>query len=459
MTQARSLRTRLMVLILVPLIAVAAALGAWRAADAMATAEDLFDRSLLAATLAISRDVAVSGGDALSITTRDLVSEAAGGQIYYHVAGPDRVYITGYAYPPVRPTGLKPDEDLPTFYEALYWRKPVRAMVLLVPTQSGPVTGLSTVTVWQRRADRLAFARAQILRSLGLLAAILTALAAIIWFGVNRGLRPLADLEQAIGVRSSSDLGHIRRAVPREVRGIVSTLNALFDQVAESMRARDVFISNAAHQLRNPAAGMLALAEAAQSAGSEGEKAQRLAELKAAAERSARLTTQMLAFERLQSRAGSTPLERLDLDTLVTDVATRSAERILNAGVAFDYQGPDGPVTILGDRVMLEEAVENLIDNALRHGPPDLTRIAITLVASDGEAILTFSDDGTGLAPEDAGQAFERFSQLRSSDGSGLGLAIVAEVAGLHGANVAIDRVPKGASLSITFKTDRKSTV
>jgi two-component system sensor histidine kinase TctE len=63
-------------------------LGFWRFEVAQRTSETLFDRSLLAAALAISRDVAISGGDALSPSTRDFVSDAGGGELFYHVTGP-----------------------------------------------------------------------------------------------------------------------------------------------------------------------------------------------------------------------------------------------------------------------------------------------------------------------------------------------------------------------------------
>lgn len=444
-----SLRSRLLVLILTPLAIIACLLGYWRYTVGLATAEELFDRSLLATTLAISRDVTVSGGDALSITTRDLLAEAAGGQVFYHVAGPDRAYLTGYAYPPVPPAREQAEASRPLFYESLYHDLPVRALRLLEPTDTDGFKGLSAVTVWQQRADRQAFAQALAVQSAVLLGALVLALAVVTWLAVNRGLRPLLDLEHAIAIRSSDDLKSIERTVPPEVRGIVARLNELFAQVAESMRARDVFISNAAHQLRNPVAGMLALAEAAEGAGSELERGERLRELRSAAERTARLTTQMLALERV--RAGSPVLDVLDLGDLVERVAARNATRILNAGIKFDYSGPTQSVYIRGDAVMLEEVLENLLDNAMVHGGLALSCIEVTLRRSLEHVALVVADDGAGLKPEHAAVALDRFGQVGASHGSGLGLSIVAEVARAHGAKLAIETVDEGASLSVRF--------
>ena len=446
-----SLRVRLMVLILVPLAVIACLLGYWRYTIALNTAEELFDRALLAATLAVSRDVAVSGGDALSPTTEALIAEASGGQVFYHVSGPDRAYVIGYGYPPVPPSGLARERDLPTFYESVYRSDPVRALRLLEFTESGAIRGLATVTVWQRREDRHAFAISQAARSAVLLGLILASLALVIWFSVNRGLRPLTNLEDAIAARNSDDLSGIRRDVPNEVRGIVATLNDLFGQVRGAIEARDVFISDAAHQLKNPVAGMLALAEAADAATTEKERRQRVTELRSSAERTARLTNQMLTLERLRAQANDQLQQRVDLSQIVTEISTRNAERALKANVSFSFHGPDRPVIIFGDALMLAEALENLIDNSLRHGPPGLTEILVTLTREDADAVLTIADDGKGLSPEDEAAAFERFGQVHPSEGSGLGLSIARQVAEAHQAQIRIDAVDVGASVSIRF--------
>ena len=85
---------------------------------------------------------------------------------------------------------------------------------------------------------------------------LLATLAIVVWFGVARGLRPLLDLQGAIDLRSPDDLSEIKRPVPVEVQGVVKTLNRLFGQVENSINAYQVFISEAAHQLRNPAAAV-----------------------------------------------------------------------------------------------------------------------------------------------------------------------------------------------------------
>ena len=90
-----SLRLRLVLIILLPLLFIAGLIGTWAVYDAQLRASERFDRSLLSAVLAVSRDVAVSGGDALSPETSVLLQDTSGGRVFYHVYAPDGVFVTG----------------------------------------------------------------------------------------------------------------------------------------------------------------------------------------------------------------------------------------------------------------------------------------------------------------------------------------------------------------------------
>lgn len=248
---AMSLRLRLFLVILPPLLVVAVLLGLWRFEVAQRTSEELFDRSLMAAALAISRDVAISEGDALSPSTRRFISDAGGGEVFYHVTGPGGIYVTGYAYPPR--FGSEQPGDRPQYYLAEYRGEMMRVLRMTEIRTIDTLTGETIVTVWQRLSDRQAFARILALRAVALMAGLIVALALLVWFGVQIGLRPLSDLQNAIHQRSPDDLGPIKRAVPNEVSGIVSTLNRLLTQMRGSIDMHQAFISDAAHQLRNPA--------------------------------------------------------------------------------------------------------------------------------------------------------------------------------------------------------------
>lgn len=450
MAQTLSLRQRLFALILTPLVLMAVLLGYWRYTVAQQTASELFDRSLLATGLAIARDVAISDGDALLPSTRDLIRDASGGEVFYHATGPGGIYVTGYAYPPTG-TPRTADPYHPIFHEALYRGEPVRVLKLTERLTIDTLTGDATVTVWQRIADRNAIAYALAVRAVALILALLATLALVVWYGVQVGLRPLLDLEDAIEMRSPDDLSTIKRAVPEETRGIVETLNRLFRQVEASITAHQTFISDAAHQLRNPAAAIQSMAEAARDARTDEERRRRVDELVRAARSSARVTEQLLSLDRLQNAGGKVALEDFDLAELVAQTCADLAPAIFAAGVEFELATAPGPLPVRADAFFVSEALKNLIDNALKHGGKELSRIVVRTDREEGMATATVEDDGCGLSPDFASVAFNRFSQVEPTTGSGLGLAIALSVAERHGGSLRINPSATGASLKLAL--------
>ncbi len=444
-----SLRVRLFALILGPLLLIGAALSAWRYSVAVATATELYDRALLVTALAVSRDVAISGGDALSAITRRFVADAAGGEVFYHVAGPAGSYVTGYASPPVSRTKLLKTPYRPVYFEAMYLKVPVRVMRLVERNVSEAVRGDSIVTVWQHLRDRESFATELGVRAASLMGVLFAAMAVVIWFGVKYGLRPLDDLHRAIAIRSADDLSPIKRPVPVEVQGIVETLNRLFGQVAQSIEAKQVFIANAAHQLRNPVAAVQSMAEAVQATEDPVEREWRLKELVAASRSNARVAEQLLSLGRL----GDAKLRRepVCFGQLAQRLCSAAAPAILAQGLEFEYRAADEACWVNADRALLREAVINLIDNAQAHGGEHLSTIRVVLTQQEGWALLSVQDDGRGLHPQDSQRAFARFSQIEPSAGSGLGLSICLSVAQQHDGWLRIDEVAQGASVTLAL--------
>jgi len=241
-------------------------IGIWAVIDAQNRAQTRFNSGLLSAALAVSRDVAASSGDALSPSTNALLRDTSGGQVFYHVYAPDGVFVTGYATPPVPITEVFVDREGQQYYDGVHQSRFVRAIRFTDGMQIDGLSGDFTVTIWQDQDLLQKNIRDLSQRTLGVISILVLTVALIVWFGVRRGLGPLLDLEDAIARRSSGDLSAIRRAVPEETAGIVATLNRLFGQVSDTMAAQSEFIGNAAHQLRNPIAGVMSLAESVASA-------------------------------------------------------------------------------------------------------------------------------------------------------------------------------------------------
>ncbi|XXK30180.1 sensor histidine kinase [Rhodobacteraceae bacterium nBUS_24] len=436
-----SLRTRLLILILLPLLIVAFSATFWRYMEARKTAENIFDRQLIMLCLAVSRDVAYSGGDSLSVTTQNLFEQAAGGAIYYHVYGPDGSFVTGYSSPPVRDAAESLEHNIPFQFNARHLGRNVRAVSLAEPVIIGGISGVSVVTVWQELEPRQKFARNLALQAAFITALLVLTAASVVIFGVRLGLRPLGRLEAAIKTRSPSDIRPIERPVPIEARGIVSRLNILFQQLTEAQEARDRLISNAAHQLRNPVAAIHSMAQATLAAKSLSSSKERAMELVAETRRTVRLTNQMLSLERLRGVKHSLHLG--DVNIAVKELTLRLAPKVLDRDVEFTVHVNKQALNAKFDPMLLNEAITNLVENALQHGGALLSEIIVSVTGSDGFVVIHVENDGDKIKQNEIEVCFDRFSQIGEHAGSGLGLAIVHEIAKIHKGEIRVATEPR----------------
>lgn len=451
MFNPNSLRLRLFYLILLPLIAVAMVLGAWYFLQTRDKAHDAFDRTLLSAAVAIARDVAFSEGDAMQSSTHELIGDNAGGKIFYHVTGPNGDYITGYGYPPPLTTASKTDDNSIYFYDTTYRGEPVRMIAIQGHNGNSAIRGLASIKVWQYLTDREQFVREPTIRAVAILLIMLLALALTVWVGVKTGLSPLHDLQHAIEQRSADDLSLIKRRVPVEVKGIVSTLNRLFKQVTGYIEAHQNFISDAAHQLRNPMAATLAMAESLSDAKTEEEKLDRLQALLKSARKSARITTQLLALERVSNPDLIAQTEIFDLNQLVKEEAAEFGYKVLKVGLNFEFNMSAQALMVNADMVLIAEAIKNLLDNALVHGGKEMTFVRVSTEATTTTHCVNVCNDGKSLTAEDEKMIFARFRQLESGEGSGLGLPIVEKIMQRSNGQVKLNHVAKGVSISLHF--------
>ncbi len=446
-----SLRLRLFAIILAPLLVISIGIGIWRVDEARDTAADLYDKSLLFTALAVSRDVALRDGDAISPETEKLLGATAGGPVRYHVYAPDGVFVTGYATPPVPVSSISSQNEAFAYFDAIDKGRAVRVLRLKYVTQIAEFSGSFTITVWQDADVREKFARALAIRAFASIAALIGTAAFLVWFGVHLGLKPLVELEEAVSRRNPEDLSPIQRAVPVETQGLVNRLNRLFAQVTNSMEAQAAFISDASHQLRNPIAGVRALGESILTAKTLKTAKERAADLVVAAARTGALAENLMTLERARAASHLAPVDRVDLNVMLADVV--SATPCARAPVTFHRATT--PQVVAADETMLREAVKNLIDNACVHGGETLTRIDVRLTGTPEHVTITVADDGDGVDPADFPTIRARFGQADPGQGSGLGLSITEAIAKRHGGRLALNAVARGFSATLILPRRR----
>jgi signal transduction histidine kinase len=235
-----------------------------------------------------------------------------------------------------------------------------------------------------------------------------------------------------------------------ELRSLGETLNEMLERIDGAMARERAFVANASHELRSPLAIIKGELELALRPGRSPDEL-RAAICSAAEEtdRVVQLAEDLLVIARLDQ--GKLPVrpEPISAGALLEDVRTRFTGRIAQAGRELRVE-PSRSVTLDVDRLRVEQAIGNLVENALRHGAGPIVLSA----EPAGEMVeLHVRDGGPGFPPEFAADAFERFSRAdpgRGRGGAGLGLSIVDAIARAHGGTAGL-RTGDGADVWIAL--------
>ncbi|MGE0229676.1 MAG: ATP-binding protein [Dehalococcoidia bacterium] len=236
-----------------------------------------------------------------------------------------------------------------------------------------------------------------------------------------------------------------------EVYRLGETLNEMIERLEASAARERAFVADASHELRTPLAALRTeLDLALRRPRSAEEAADALRSVEEEVARLGRLVDDLLTLARLDDDAGAAQLRREQLAVLA--LCGRVKERFEAEATALDraveVRCPDG-LSVDGDAFRLEQALANLVDNALRHGAGDVVIEAHD--AGDGVE-LAVRDSGGGFERAFVDRAFERFTrgdESRAGGGTGLGLAIVRSVARAHGGGARIEQGNGGASVVV----------
>jgi two-component system sensor histidine kinase TctE len=346
--------------------------------------------------------------------------------------------------------------DLPTLAgtgarDAAFAGQQVRLTGRAVLQGGIPLTLTLATTVRQRQQVRASIVRALILLEV----AFTLALAGLAWFSISNGLAPLAQLRSALNRRERADLAPLDpAATPRELAAVVVAFNSLLERLAAAARAQDAFLADVAHQLRNPLAGAkLQLEWLAARHQADPESLRALALMKQANERMIRQTSQLLALARAEpSRSIRARFKPLDLAALVAESVQLFVTQAAGRGIDIGFELDAAPLR--GERFMLRDLVDNLVDNALRYTPHGGSVTVRTHMGADG-AVLEVEDSGPGIPAAKRARVFQRHVRLdQQSSGSGLGLAIVRDIAKVHGASAVVTDAEgeSGALFIVKFK-------
>ena len=295
----------------------------------------------------------------------------------------------------------------------------------------------------------------QLLAALLIVAPIALLLSSALGYWLSRAaLRPVEEMRIEAAAISGEDPG--RRLHPGEAHDEITrlgeTLNQMLDRLEGAITRERSFVADASHELRTPLALMKAeldLALRKPRTGPELEEALRSAS--AETDRLVRLAEDLLVLA--QADDGRLPLHRDDLSAaaLLASVQQAFQARADATGRTIQTDAANG-VALTGDRLRLEQALGNLVDNALRHGSGE---VSLSALDRNGQVELHVVDQGQGFPPDFLPRAFERFGRAddaRTSGGAGLGLALAAAIAEAHeGSAHAANRDGGGADVWLSI--------
>ena len=302
----------------------------------------------------------------------------------------------------------------------------------------------------------------------------LAAAAALGWWVVRVGLRPLEQVERTADAIAEGDL---TRRVPEarpttEVGRLARALNAMLERIQDAFKQRDRteaelrrseerlrrFVADVSHELRTPLTAVSAYAELFdRGARAQPEDLARvMTGIRAETARMDLLVEDLLLLARLDE---GRPLERRPVELV------RVAAEAVDAAQTVDSSWPaqvvaSEPVDIVGDSARLRQVIDNLLANVRAHTPAG-TRTTVRVAREASDAVVEVCDDGPGLSAEQAEKAFERFyraevSRSRQYGGAGLGLSIVAAIVAAHGGSVGVSETEGGgATFTIRLPADQ----
>ncbi|MDR5857736.1 sensor histidine kinase [Caballeronia sp. LZ062] len=446
-SRRRSLRTRLLVWLIVPMT-VFGLIAAWVThVNARRTAGLLQDAALLAAARVMAADVRWSGHDlvaSISPSTIQIVGTEEGDQVFYRVEIAGGAVIAGTSdFPRTTLTGS------PQWYDAKVGDLPVRAVSLERPmVDSGRTVGLIVSlgrTLTSRDALIASLWKPQLVYILGsIVAAIL-----LVCAGLALELRPLGKLARGLMADPLRSRARIDSTdLHTELQPMVSAFNASLDVIERQTATQRRFIAAAAHQMRTPLTLLGSQLQYARRQNSLDEVRETLAAMHHSNRAMVTLINQLLILAQAEA-ADYTAFagEAVNLRTVVTraleELALMSRRRDIELAVSFD-----GKLVVTGSEPLLSAVISNLIDNAIRYSPGG-TRVTIEAQQKEAVVRIVVVDEGPGIPAALRDRVFEPFFRASEEEGSGLGLAIAREIVRAHGGTISLSDVSAGRGTNV----------
>jgi two-component system, OmpR family, sensor histidine kinase TctE len=428
-----------------------------------------YDKALYRTALALADQVSLEElGVQLTLpqVAKDLLEFDEDDDIYFRIIGPSGDLISTHTNLPPPKTYPKNDQFL--YYDASLNTEKLRAVVYTLPVLAGTVPDSNNshvyVMVGETLKKRTLMANEIVFSMLLPQMVIVLLVSALLFLGIKRGLLPLDRLKTELSERNINDLSPVGNVkLPAELRPLINTFNDLLARLSSIVVKQQRFISEAAHQLKTPLAGLKTQAELALREENPTKISHALGQINQASGNLSHLVNQLLSLAKAEPEGtASATMETIDLRQLAQKVTGDWVSTALQKNIDLGFETKLQTALIQANTILLREMMNNLIDNAIRYTPVG-GKITVGVKEVLSKLILYVQDNGIGIADDNQSLVFERFYRVLGSqqDGCGLGLTIVQEIAERHKAAVAVSSKGegKGALFTVTFTATKLNTL
>ncbi|TNJ47463.1 sensor histidine kinase [Phaeobacter sp. B1627] len=412
------------------------------------------DEILAASVTAILDSAAVRNGDLtvdIPYFAFSMLGNISEDRVFYTITR-NGEFLTGY---PDLPKPMAATDTAPRFRTDSYDGESIR---MVTATRRMSINGqpdFIEVTVAQTRyglRQQLA-GISRTVAGFGLGFFVIAALFGIL--AAQSAIQPLRQLAGSVSRRGLSDLRPVSAPVPAEMEVLVGALNGFMSRLKASLARSEDLIAEAAHRVRTPLTTVRTQAEITLRRVDKPQNRQAVREMIRAIDESSRAAGQLLDHAMVSFRSDHLEVEDVEICRLTRDAVSRVVPMADLRDIELDVTIPEAAICVKGDAILLQSALLNLLDNAIKYSPPD-SRVYVTVRVVETGVEITVQDNGEGFPKADMGRLTRRFvrgSNTETVVGSGLGLTIVNEVARAHGGQLLLTNSSEkgGACASLYF--------
>lgn len=255
-------------------------------------------------------------------------------------------------------------------------------------------------------------------------------------------VRPVRDIGTAARQIAGGDFKcRIKKMSNDEVGELCETINFMADELENSEKMKNEFISSVSHELRTPLTAIKGWAETLIDTENYDvatmKKGMRV--ISAETERLSGMVEELLDFSRIQNGRFSLVFQKMDLLAELGEAVLMYAEKAKRDNIEIIYEEPEMLPVIYGDKNRLRQVFINIIDNAIKYSDPG-GRVKIEAFARDETIMITVADSGCGISPEDLPMIKTKFFKANHTRrGSGIGLAVANEIISMHHGSIDIE--------------------